>query len=855
MTDSTGTESALPSGVQSLEYRLGGPSYDEMLAPDRAVRPAWSRFAAGLAQLGPVGLDQRSEQVGRLLRENGVTYNVYGAAKDLDRPWLLDPLPLLIPERDWNEVARGLVQRLELLNRIALDIYGPQRLLLTGALPHQFLFKHPGYLRPCVGITPPENVFLHWYAAQLARNDNGQWIVLGDRTQGPSGAGYAVENRIVVSRTLPHDFHELNVVRLASYFVTLKSTLARMAEELSDNPRIVLLSPGPRSSRYFEDIYLARYLGYTLVEGGDLSVRGDGVFLKTLGGLLPVHVVLRRLADDDCDPLDLRPDSTAGVPALVQAARDGRVVIANALGSGTLEAPVLQALLPELCRHLLGEELALPSLPTWWCGRPADRAYVETHLSELVIRPAFRQRGRASAGWQLSAAERADLLARIRAKPARYVAQAPIVGSTAPVWADGQLQPWHLTVRTFAVFDRSGYQVMPGGLCRVAPSSELLAESMAAGQRSKDLWVLSDRPVDSITLLRENVPALHLRRSVNDLPSRAADHVFWLGRLVERAEAFVRQIRSIVARMTTELQPAGLTEMRLLVESLCDPGLSPLHSGRAVGPVNWDEVRSEVWSFLRDRQRPGSLADTLESARRTASVVRDRIAIDSWRILNQMELASASTPEATEPGRVLLELNQILTLLSAFSGLGAESMTRGPGWLFLDMGRRIERAQQTLRVVRGLLVDAQSELLPRLEAMLEIADSSMTYRYRYLSTLQLAPVLDLVLADDSNPRAVVYQLVALVDHARTLASLVGDASDGGESTESRMARELLSELRLADVESLCQVDGPGDREMLAQRLDNWYAGLRALSDRITHTYLTHTVGTRQLTQLLVATGK
>ncbi|MFN0054179.1 MAG: circularly permuted type 2 ATP-grasp protein [Planctomycetales bacterium] len=852
MIDSSGPEGALPPGSPNLVYRPRDAAQDEMLAPDLTVRPAWTRFSAGLAQLGTAGLDARADQVDRLLRENGVTYNVYGAAQDLDRPWLLDPLPLLIPEADWSRLAAGIEQRLELLNRLAQDVYGPQRLLRDGALPAQFLYKHAGFLRPCVGIEPPGGVFLHWYAAQLARDATGQWIVLGDRTQGPSGAGYAVENRIVVSRTLPQDFHSLNVLRLAPYFVTLKRTLARLAGELSDNPRIVLLSPGPRSSRYFEDVYLARYLGYALVEGGDLTVRGDGVFLKTLGGLLPVHVILRRMGDQDCDPLDLRPDSLSGVPALVQAARSGRVVIANALGSGILEAPIVQALLPGLCRHILGEGLRLASVPTWWCGRASDLAYVEAHLSELIVRSAFQQRGRARPGWQLSNAERGELLARIRAKPARYVAQMPVVGSTAPVWVDGRLQPWHVTLRTFAVFDRPRYQVMPGGLCRVAPDSELLAESMAAGQRSKDLWILSDKPVESVTLLRDNVPALQLRRSTNDLPSRAADHLFWLGRLTERAESLVRQIRSIVARMTTEVRPAGLAEMRLLVESLCEPGRSPLCTVSGDDRALWEQIRSELWSVLRDRQRSGSLSETLESARRTASVVRDRIAIDSWRVLHQMHLAPADSPDAKEPARVLLELNHLLILLSAFSGLGAESMTRGPGWLFLDLGRRIERAQQTLRLVRGLLVDASTELLPRLEAMLEIADSSMTYRYRYLATLQLAPVLDLILVDDSNPRAVIYQFVALADHARSLSLT---APRGEESPQARLARKLLSDLRLADIEALCQVDGASDRETLAQRLDAWSESLRSLSDSISHTYLSHTTASRQLTQLLVPTRK
>lgn len=845
MTTPTGREGALPSGDPHWQYRPIPGRYDELQDTDGEVRPGWRRFWESLKSLEPAVLGQREEQARRLLRENGVTYNVYGAAKDLDRPWLLDPLPVLMREAEWARLATALRQRLRLLNLLARDLYGPRQLLKWGILPGEAIHEHPGYLLPCHGMIPPDGIFLNWYAAQLARDSTGEWRVLGDRTQGPSGAGYAVENRLVVSRTLPQDFHNLNVVRLASYFLTLKNSLSRLGGSLSGNPRIVVLTPGPRSARYFEDVYLSRYLGYTLVEGGDLTVRGEGVFLKTLGGLLPVHVILRRLADSDCDPLELRPDSFLGIPALTQAVRAGQVIVVNPLGGGVLEAPILHALLPRLCQYLLGEELQLRASDSWWCGLPEDRAFVESHLEELLIRPAFQSRGKTVVGWQLSSQERNELLSRIRARPTRFIAQRPVEGSTVPVWSERQLQPWHLTLRTFAVYNGEDYEVLPGGLCRVAPVSELLVESMASGQRSKDLWILSDQPVKTVTLLRPNVPALQLRRSPNDLPSRAADYLFWLGRLAERAEGAIRHLRGIVARMTTEVEPAGLPEMRLLVRSLCDPGQSPLDL--LSPPADWTLIREELWSFLADSNRPGSLAETLDSARRTASVVRDRVAIDAWRILHQMELGDVRNEGAKDPARLLMRLNQLLILCSAFSGLAAESMTRGPGWLFLDMGRRIERGLHTLRVIRGLLVDSTVELLPCLEAILEIADSSMTYRYRYLSTLQLAPVLDLILVDETNPRSVIFQMIALGEHARRLEELCPPRP--GDPGRLRPTYELLSELRLADIEALCDVDRRQDRDSLARRLDEWSAALRDLSEDITHAFLSHTVAPRQLTEL------
>lgn len=854
MSSTTGTVSAHPAGEFLSRYQPPQGGYDEMVSSGGQIRPAWSQFISRLEELGPEGLTQRSAQALRLLRENGVTYNVYGAAQDLERPWEMDPLPILLPEAEWAPLSVGVQQRARLLNRLLADIYGPQDVLKAGILPPHSIFQHPGYLAPCVGINPPGGIFLHWYAAQLARRPDGSWLVLGDRTQGPSGAGYAVENRIIVSRTLPQDFQSSNVVRLASFFIALQNTLANLARGNRDNPRVVLLTPGPSSSRYFEDVYLARYLGYTLVEGGDLTVRNVGVFLKTLGGLLPVDVILRRMVDDDCDSLELNPHSPGGIPGLVQAAREGQVVIANALGSGFLEAPILQAFMPAICRHLLGEDLQLYGPQTWWCGQPDHRHYVENNLEQLIIRPAFRQRKvKTHAGWMLNAEQRSQLLAELRANPGQYVAQESIAGSTAPVWTGTELQPWHATFRAYAVAQDGGYQIMPGGLARAAPRSEMLTESMTAGQRSKDVWILADRPVDTPTLLRPPSTALELRRSGNDLPSRAADHLFWLGRLMERTEAKVRHVRSVVARMTSELQPAGVAELHMLLVALDETVKSPVANLDHADPAAWHKLRAAVSDFLYDPKRPGGLLETLHAANRTASVVRDRISVDSWRIVNQLELH----PEAhagrgslsLDLGEALLPLNHLLTLLSAFSGLCTDSMTRGPGWRFLDIGRRIERALQTVRLIRGLLVDAQTDLLPRLEAMLEIADSSMTYRYRYLTTLQLAPVLDLVLVDETNPRAVGFQLVALAEHVKNLSR---DRGDFVRTPEQKLMLAAQAALRLVDVEAFCTVNGLDDRMLLDDFLEQVASDLRSLSDSITHTYLTHTAAARQLDAVVTA---
>jgi uncharacterized circularly permuted ATP-grasp superfamily protein/uncharacterized alpha-E superfamily protein len=842
MMQPTGTAALAPGGLFA-GYVPPFDAFDE-LSKDGRLRESWRQFVHGLEVLGPVGLAQRSEQARRLLRENGVTYNLYGAPQGPPRPWELDPVPVLVGLREWQKLTRGLIQRATLLNQVLADLYGPRELLKRGTIPPQLLYNHSGYLLPCHGIRPPEDVYLHLYAAHLARKPDGNVVVMADRTQGPSGAGYAVENRLVISRTLPSDFHRLHVERLASFFMTLQGTLSALAPSRRDNPRVVLLSPGQQSSAYFEDVYLARYLGYTLVEGGDLTVRGGKVFLKTLGGLLPVDVILRRTRDYDCDPLELHPDSDFGVPGLVHAARSGQVLVANSLGSGVAEAPALAAFLPQACRQLLGEELALPSVPTWWCGQDESLKYVESHLDQLIIRPAIMHRlEKPVLGWQLSLPQRQELLGRIRAAPAEFVAQEQIAHSIVPTWSESGIAPLRVGLRAFAAATGDTYTVMPGGLARVAPTSESLAESVSSGQVSKDVWILSDKPVEAVTLLRPNRATLELRRSPFDLPSRLAENLYWLGRHVERAEGIIRHLRSAMVRLTNDLEPGGLPELWLLVQSLSAAGESQLVDRPTGSQDPFEELRREVSALTFD-DRPLGLQSTLQSLRRAATVVRDRLSIDSWRVVNQLDvdLLFPWTNRRDRMGDILLLLNQMLSLLAAFSGLVTENMTRGPGWQFLDLGRRIERALSSLRLVKRLLVPAEVELSPLLEVILEIFDSTMTYRYRYLTSLQLPPVLDLILIDETNPRAVGFQLNALAEHLGSFPH--DDVVQAAKNQQIMYAA--VGALRLTDLEALEEIDAGQSRSHLHRLTEKLSGFLFELSDVITHKYLTHTAASRQL---------
>jgi uncharacterized circularly permuted ATP-grasp superfamily protein/uncharacterized alpha-E superfamily protein len=850
------TESSPAENLLAKYAPLPG-GYDELLDDRGQIRDGWRGFAAGLASMGAQGLSQRCDQARRLLRENGLMQGVAASPHGADRQWEPDPLPLLLVKSEWESLASALAQRMQLLNLILADLYGPQHLVREALIPPELVFGQPAFLLPCHAVVAPRNVYLQLYAAHVVRGADGNWSVCADYTHCPAGAGLALENRIVTSRILPTDFHSLHVERLAGFFITLRDTLQSLSLQRSDNPRVVLLSHGPRSPTYFEDAYLARYLGYTLVEGGDLTVRGTNVYLKTLGGLLPVDVIVRRMHGEEADPLELHYDSTFGVAGLVQAARNGQVVVANALGSGLAESPALMAFLPAICRKLLGEDLKLRSVSTWWCGRDDDWSCVEAHFNELVIRPLVPSRTQGPVDTALlDCKQREHLLETMRRHPAAYVAQARITRSTAPVFINGGIEAWPIGLRVFAAAARDGtFQAMPGGLARAVPPAHgqasmsrpdaaAAAEEPHPGSRGKDVWVLSDRPVSTITLLRPQVAAVELRRSSNDLPSRVADNLYWLGRHIERADGLVRHLRTVIMRMTSELEPSNLPEMRILVQMLADDARPAERL-----PTDFDELiaslEREILAAFTHESRSGTLDETLRSLYRTAALVRDRISADTWRIVNQLDLDLLTPRPAAmvRLGDTFSVLNQVFNLLTALSGLMTESMTRGPGWRFVDMGRRLERGLTVLRLLRKTLVHCPTESTTLLESVLEIADSAMTYRYRYMTSLQLAPLLDLLLTDETNPRSLGFQLAALGDHVRQLP---GKDNNPLRNRETRIMIAAQAELRLVDVESLARPREEGIRWTLDSFLADMTLQLWQLSDSLTQTYFTHTGPSRQL---------
>ncbi|KII38575.1 MULTISPECIES: circularly permuted type 2 ATP-grasp protein [Pseudomonas] len=744
-------------------YPLTAGTYHELLDGSGAVRPHWRRLFDQLQRSTPAQLVQRQALLARQIQENGVTYNVYADPKGADRPWELDLLPHVIAADEWQQLSAGIAQRARLLNAVLADLYGPQRLISEGLLPAELVFGHNNFLWPCQGIAPPEDAYLHLYAVDLARTPDGRWWVTADRTQAPSGAGYALENRTIVSRAFPELYRDLKVQHLAGFFRTLQETMARQAPCDDDAPLVVLLTPGRFNESYFEHLYLARQLGYPLVEGGDLTVRDATVYLKTLSGLRRVHAIMRRLDDDFCDPLELRTDSALGVPGLLEAVRQGRVLVANALGSGVLESPGLLGFLPKINQYLFGEELILPSIATWWCGEAPVLAQALEKLPELLIKPAFPSQSFAPVfGRDLSEKQRQALAERMQARPYAYVAQELAQLSHAPIWQaeNGQLQPRAIGMRMYAVASGEGYRVLPGGLTRVAAEADAEVVSMQRGGASKDTWVLGDRPPSGEQWkTQRNVGVHDLVRRDPYLPSRVVENLFWFGRYCERCDDSARLLRIMLARYVDGDDPQALQAAVDLGERLTllpDEGELPERLLAA--------LLGEDWSF--------SLRSNLQRLQWAASQVRGKLSRENWQALVELQ-REAMELDTDEPdfGELLDFLNRLVMSLAALSGFALDDMTRDEGWRFLMIGRRIERLQFLSSSLAAFLRGAAAFDQAGLEWLLELGNSSITYRSRYLAVAQLIPVLDLLLLDEQNPHAVLFQLKLVT---RTLKRLNDD---------------------------------------------------------------------------------
>lgn len=795
------------TGSQSYATELS--QSDELCLSEGILSAHEQQLMQTLEKIGSKRLNRRRKEAQRLLRENGATHNVFDA---LDRihSWQFDPVPLIISDDEWDKIEAGLIQRAKLLDLVLTDIYGPQTLVAQGLLPPELIFTHQGFLLPCVGMLSAETRHLNVYSANLTRGKDGRFWVLEDHTQPPLGSGYALENRIVMTRSFPRLFQDFQVHRLAMYYRALRNNLTRLAPHSKTEPHIVALTPGPGHSAYFEHAYLASYLGYTLVQGGDLVVRDGCVWLKSVGGLRQIDVILRRLDDDLCDPLELRGDSLYGVPGLLEVIRLGNVATANHIGSSVLENPALLAFLPGISRHLLGEELLLPSVATWWCGQPRERDFVLRNLDKLVVKSIHPNSGLKD--FMPGTSDEAQLARwreRILANPHLFVGQELASLSSVPSFVADKIEQRQSILSTFVTAHEQSYVAMPGGLTRIAPESSSDTFSNQERGISKDTWVLTQEPEKQVNLWRQAQPNQLITPIVSSLPSRAAENLFWAGRYAERTEATARLLRSILTKLleynefrdTDDRQRLNNLLRALTHVTLTFPGFIGADADEKLA-----DPRAELLSIARDIERPGSLRASLRGLGRSTYAIRDLLPADAWLVVDNMRQNWNPRVPISQigGGRLNTSVNQLILQLSAFSGLTHENMSHETAWLLLNIGRRLERALNLIALLRATLVPCYDPSMEAqmIESVLEVSNSLIVFRRRYRSFMQLSTMLELLLLDENYPRALAYQLHQLQS---LIIDLPREQLIQRPGIDEKLIAEAISELQNTDHKHLTQL--------------------------------------------------
>ena len=829
-----------------------------MVDGKRGLRPHWRQVLGTFSALGEGGLAEKAQRLNAAFDDDGVG----GILQSPNRQaWRCDPLPLPIIASEFAALTEGLAQRAELMEAILADVYGKQTLLADGHLPPAMVFANDRFLRACHTDRPrhPGHRFIDFYAADLIRGPDGQWQVVADRTMGAAGIGYALENRDVLSRVVPEVFRGAQMRPLRPFFEVWQSALIRLGQERARmarfqqaqfqaqsqlqfaglvapsaaGPGIAMLTGGTRNRHWFEHMMLARELSCALVEGGDLTVRGGVVFLKTLKGLQRVDVLVNRMDPRSLDPLELESSSAGGVTGLMDATRSSSIHISNDPGAGMAEAPALAVWLPSLAMTLLGEPLKVGSVPTLWLGDPGSRAVAMGDLDRWQIRSATNRHTDAINVPAMAPQARAELLRDIGERPWRYAAVARMSPSVVPCVEGGRMEPRPVLLRVYLVFDGQTWHAMDGGLARVVETGARADGKVASGDRvAKDVWVLLDEGGTMHTVPQPPTPPVAIKRTTADLPSRVADNMFWLGRYVERLEGSARLVRATLARLSrSDIMPHEMVELAALSSSLAKARLIPAESVAVAGSVS--ALMTALLGSLRESAvNPGSIADLVGSVAHLTDLVRDRLTGDMYAAYTGA-LRGISQHARRVHGQaegIASVMTEIMRFSASFAGLAAENMVRGGGWLFLELGRRMERAVAVCTQVGYALEQPPSRVEPALKLVLELCDSLITYRTRYLTVLQPAPVLDLVLADEGNPRGLAFQLLAIENLLEQIAG-----SDGEHALSS-----VVSEIA-DDVQFMVQrvADAPDQAvaaAALPEILHRHAASMADLSDRVTRHY-------------------
>ena len=777
-------------------------------------------FIKSISSLSNVEFEHRCRRLHNVLDENDLSSSMGGSHKGTD------PIPLVITTDEWKTLEAGVAQRARLFNALASDIYGEQRLWKEGKLPAALLFANPDFLQVVWKVHPAGGIFVNLASTDVVRLKDGSFVAVADHLQVPEGLGRALENRIGVSRAFPELFRSMHTERLAVFFKKLVDGLNEMHKEIhtqGDSDKVVLLASGPENPRRAEDAVIARYLGIPLVENDDLAIRNMQVYMKTLMGLKKIGTIFRRVEDGMCDPLELRVDSGEGAVGLISTVRAGNVAIANFLGTGVLESPMFKPFLPEICKELLGEELLLRDVETLWLGNTGDAERVLAKPEKWIFKKAFRdadnfKETEPKAYASMTATAQLALLQAVEEAPEQWVAEKAMEVATVYTYRESNQDFTQVAakMRFFAVNTNAKTSVMPGGL-----------GILGDGLGEKDIWVLSENPVANFSLLAPAGQAITPSRASGNLPSRAAENLFRLGRALSSSNMMARIARGIAVRLSDESW-MDMPELPWILKA----GLSDESQSR----LAQDPENALRYFILRKDNKKG-MQCVLTEIRDLGMQLRDRISEDLWLYLNGFGIAE--TPAGPGAAALLPYLKEVLSDSAAVAGLAADSMTRGHEWRFLELGREIECAIRTLQLIKDLLSTSPTDEMTNLrllQAVLEIGDGLMTYHRRYGGRLQVVPVIDLLLSDESNPRSVAYQVAKLREAAKHLPG-----NNQSETTFSPLDRELmrvLAELRLANIEQLAETVN-NNRENLKKLLDEQINSIERIAEIVTRLYLSH----------------
>ena len=823
------------------DYFKDFENYDEVLKSDMKINPNWEKLLSNFSKLGIKEITKRQENLDWLLAENGVTYNVYNDPKGLNRPWSLNIIPFVIDNKEWKTLEKGLQQRAHVLDLVLKDIYGKRELIKNGIIPHEIIFSHRGFLRPCDQIQYKTAQQLLMHSADLARGPDGRMWVVNDRTEAPSGIGYALENRFSTREVVPDFFNEINVKQPFSFFQDFNQLLINAATNNKNNPTIVILTPGPHNETYFEHAYLSSFLGYPLVKGSDLVVRDEKVWIKTLKGLIQVDVIYRRVDDAFVDPLELKGDSFLGVAGLLGVVRHQNVAIMNPIGSGVLENPGLIPFMNSICKYFLKEDLLLPQIASWWCGQEKERKHVLENIKNFVVKPIdITNRENIYFCEFLNDDEIAALKKQILAKPYRFVAQEKISFSTAPNLTKEHLEPRKVVCRTFAIAKENSYSIMPGGLVRVAAEREELRVSNQKGGTSKDFWVTNIE--GKISKKKQRYHWQHSTSNkmtgIGNIPSNTAENLFWSGRYLARTLITARYIRMVLNQMNNSefnKRDSDSESLHILYKSITHltsifPGFTGKNEEKAL-----EDPLKEIAIVLFDKTKVGSLAHALSSFNNSYYSLRNLWSKDMWRVYDMLQKIWQDFDEKNHQNtqKIIKLLDTVITKLIAFIGLIEESILVDQGLLLYFIGLQMELATMCIDKSRALLTisyeeDVEYEIL---ESLLNSHESLNIYRYSFKSYLNVENVIDLILLDKSYSRSLKYQLNRI---KRDIFKLPKRNEDAELTSLQKAITEACDLINNAKATNLIKVDG---NEITRKNLDHLLA---TLSDKIHDTSMSLT---------------